>query len=196
MSQDHITAALELRKELDAEVRRVRSDVDLSPPAKARHITEAWRRTTVLLVEHREAYRAQRAERIATAKRRLFGPTFPADNTPATQTAVRASYRDALERAERATGLDDGMALLRRAEVTGDELQARAVGAIAHERGWSSVVHAFAESRRDDAELLAEYRELQQSAEDRSSKLAESMAFGLPVRPPEALGSAEGPLRP
>ncbi len=93
-------------------------------------------------------------QRIATERRRLQRNAFTLPWTekipPADRALIQLSYRDALTRAEQAPGMHQIAELLHRAEVTGDELLARAVAVIALEKRWYGVVDAYAETRPTD----------------------------------------------
>jgi hypothetical protein len=90
-------------------------------------------------------------QRIAAERRRLQRQAFTLPWTeklpPADWALLQLSYRDALSRADQAPGLQQLADLLQRAEVTGDELLARAVAVIAVEKRWFAIVEAYAAMR-------------------------------------------------
>jgi hypothetical protein len=137
----------ENRQQHEREIARIRDNPDLSAGAKNRKIQEVHERASA---EHRrlvaEASSASRAA-VREAERRVLGIPYPGNARPHERAIIAMSYRDALERAERAasdTGNPDALAgLLGGAESAGDELQAVAAYHVATVGGRRDVADAY-----------------------------------------------------
>jgi hypothetical protein len=107
--------------------------------------------------------------------------------TPGDRAMLAMSYREALDRCDQLDDFSEGARLLNRANDTGDELLARAVGKRAWEMGgqlggsgWGDVLNAFLATRPKASAAVATLASLQGGA-DTARNL---FAFILPI-PPE-----------
>jgi hypothetical protein len=126
------------------------------------------------------AHVAARVTRRDALQRSLFGLTYREGEDRA---QVASTYRDALDRAEKTLTPADAQRLLERSRMTGDDLQARAVGFVAAERAWSDVLVAWADARPADRAALDELEGL--TDRPLGQRFSEATAFTLPARPIE-----------
>ncbi|MDI7277776.1 MAG: hypothetical protein QME94_17490, partial [Anaerolineae bacterium] len=117
-------------------------------------------------------------------QRRAFGAYHPHTATEAELRQIDESYRHALDRAEQAENPTEALALLRRADLAGDKLLARAVGLVAAGRGWNNVLDAVMAQGAVYPEAVQELRQHMEH-DTAQAKLARRMAFAAPSRPPE-----------
>lgn len=180
MATDQRERAAELRSRYDQAATNIRADSSLSDSGKVDRLADEWTKAATGTVAARVAHVQARATRQAELRRSLFGLTYRQGEDRG-QAAV--GYRDAVERAERTKTPAEAQALLERARMTGDDVQARAVGLVAAERAWSDVLLAWVDKRPEDRAALDELGGLT----DRPSqeRFMESVAFGLPPRPSE-----------
>jgi hypothetical protein len=98
--------------------------------------------------------------------------------------------RDAQDRASRISTIDEAMAMLHRANQTGDETLAKATAEQAFDKGWTDVANKYADAtgKRGALDRLAE------ANEGRYTRLADAIVFQ--IRNPKELASAtESTLR-
>jgi hypothetical protein len=169
--------AAQLGAELDREVARIREDRTLNDLTKRLRIAAAYRDHKAEQDAHDAREQQARADRSSELHRRLFSP--PGDT---------ASYRDALDRAERSGEPVEALQRLRRAQEMGDEEQARAFALVATERLWVDVINAYAETRPDVEEALQELWDLR--ADDTRNSLRRRLATTL-HKPEEIAGMSE-----
>lgn len=105
------------------------------------------------VVADRVAELAAAEERRRAAARALFRPPLPAE--PVEHVVAVATWRDALARAARC-GDEELAALFRLADVAGDDDLARAVAAVAFDRGLVALLDAFAAAFPGAAEAVAD----------------------------------------
>lgn len=80
--------------------------------------------------------------------RRLFGPVVPAGADPVAAVVTVALWRDGLARALRCSQAE-AVGLLDAADAAGDDQLARALCAVAVQRGWIDVIEAFVAANPD-----------------------------------------------
>jgi hypothetical protein len=178
------------RQNLQQQVKRIRSNPDLTDEAKKRMIGEAHAKSMQkhqeLVAQHEETQ--QRA--IKDLEKQVFKVYAPARATAAEKEAHRVSFRDALSRAESAAESADVNdrphvleGLLARAERQEDRLQAEAIYHLARERGYQGVTDAYLKDRPYERETWERYQSLKKQAEDPTVRI-----FGyLPPLKPEEL---------
>ncbi len=120
---------------------------NLAAAVRRPQLEAIWRAAS----EELTALEREHKQRIATERQRLQRQTFTLPSAeklpPGDWALLQLSYRDALSRADQAPGMQQLADLLQRAEVTGDELLARAVAVIALEKRWFAIVEAYAATR-------------------------------------------------
>lgn len=147
ISAQAATAADNIRADLNAAAERARADGTLSPVGRQQKIAAAYvdakRRMDALSANVQDGA----AVTSASLQKQLFG-------TAGVTGADAVSVRDAAARAAQLESADEGLQLLRSAEVNGDEQLARAIAsrAFAEARSpfggsWSQVVDEYAASR-------------------------------------------------
>lgn len=158
----------ENRAKAEREIEKIRANPDLSAEAKRRKIQEVYERS---VAEHRELVEEERraeAEAIASAERKVLGIPYPERSSASERAMIALSYRDALDRAERAASDREDLGalldLLERAEVSGDSLLARAVYHTATRRGVRQVADAYLASRPTEQARWERYMQVRNEA--------------------------------
>jgi hypothetical protein len=119
-----------VRDSAEAAYERTRGDRSLNSDARLARVAKTYvsTRDELQMMQGASGVNAQAA--LAAAKRNLFGTDDLVRNgSPADAAAIAVSYRDAQDRAARIETPEEAAELLARAEESGDELLARAVGA-------------------------------------------------------------------
>jgi len=103
---------------------------------------------------------------------------------------VRSEFRKTLTEADKVLsegGVEGLQRFLEMAQLSGDELAARAAFAVAHNRNYEPVVRAYLETRPDVAERYAEYQEADRVVRNPSAGdlIAQSFELAPPPHPPE-----------
>lgn len=178
--------AAELGAEYHKNLERIRQDRELSDAGRARRIALLHHRHASEMRALREQHDRLLGEERQRLQRKAFGAPIPAGATPSERQAAEAGYRDALERAERAENEKDALRILDRAHRTGDPTMARAVAAIASERGWTHALSTYAGAF--DAGVVSELAELESALADPQQKFAASMTFSTAGTPREIAG--------
>jgi hypothetical protein len=142
-TQDTRTKAAEkvtaLRRENQQRLQAIRADRDISEEKKQRLIAKAYLDLKTAL----EGAQVERDSKTATKRslleRRLYGLPERAN------ASEMISYRDALDRANQIAANDEAasLALMKRAQVSGDDLLLRAVLAAAYERQQVDVINGY-----------------------------------------------------
>jgi hypothetical protein len=156
MNQQFVNRAHDIRTQYEADVERTRNNAQLSAVGKQQQLAAAWKTATTAMDGHRVTFAGTQTLTATDQRRRVFG----ADNVTGSDAV---SMRDAFDRAAQLQSGDEALALLRRAELTGDDHLARAVAATAFDNSaggsigaadWTSVVDAFTATRPDVAQSM------------------------------------------
>lgn len=143
--------------------------------------TEGWKREQ-LAVRYLElkrdvdaalaAHERDAATRRRAAERKVFG----IESIPGDRASLAISRRDAGDRAAKLTTAADALALLARAERSGDEPLARAIAEHAMDSGWVDVANAFLDTR---PHLDADYSDLwNQTSRTVTGEVEEAFTYG------------------
>lgn len=137
--------ASRLRQEHDRLAERLTSDPRLTDETKREEIRQSAKNVNARIAQMNAEVEATVQAQARDAMKAVLSP----DAVPASERLYRdASYRDSLERATQAASLDAPDSLVRfldRADMTGDELGARAALAVAYERGDTATIARFVE---------------------------------------------------
>ncbi len=176
VQQQHLERADRIRQAHDDQAAGIRARPELSTEGRnmllARNYVQARDKMQGLV----QSASSDDAAETAKAGRTAFGTAgIPGD--PAT---VAVSYRDAQDRAAGLTSSGNALALLSRAERSGDEPLARAVAGHAHDMsmgdhldpGWGDVVDTFTASRPSAAAAVSTLRRLAPGRLDTRSMFA------------------------
>ena len=125
---------VEILRQRDAEVEKIRRYADLTEEAKNRRIAEVNERAQAEYARAREAEERERAERLEKAKQAVFRVPIPYGTTGTEEAQIHAAYRAAYNDVYYATipyedpaqGAQELERLLELAERTGDQLLAKA----------------------------------------------------------------------
>lgn len=107
-------------------------------------LAQSWVVWTEKLAPARASQRSAELERAEQALVAIYGADDLRGDSDAASHA--ASYRDAVDRADRTSGQADAQRLIGLASRSGDRLLARATAAHAHRRGWTEITDLYAET--------------------------------------------------
>jgi hypothetical protein len=179
MSQtEHMDAAVKLRAAREKQIQQIRQDGDLSDQKKASIIAEIREKANTDIAALRVQHMAGRAAKHDKLKRQLFGLGHKASATEADKHAAITSFRDATFRVQGIESQDSAQRLLQGARTAGDALLARAIGAVAYEKGWNALLDEYAASEGGTS-TLDELRAFDRSIGDRTRQFQESVYFSL-----------------
>lgn len=180
MTQQFVNRAHDIRTQYEADVERVRNNAQLSAVGKQQQLAAAWKTATTAMDGHRVTFDGASTLTANDQRRRVFG----ADNVTG---ADAVSMRDAFDRAALLQSGDEALALLRRAELTGDDHLARAVASTAFDNSaggfigaWTRVVDAFTATRPDVAQSMQEIANAESSNVKDALDLAGYTYLGKP----------------
>jgi hypothetical protein len=176
MSKEHLHKASEIRRAAEQRIVAIQSNKSLADADRVKQIMEirAWANEQIETQKRLHA-RTQTDARTRIL-RRIFGLGFPTGVGEADKAAVRASYRDAVFKADRIETAEQSQLFLDRATAIGDSLLARAVALIAFERGWHDVLAAYTETHESARQSLAELHAVER-AQKREQQFLETVAF-------------------
>lgn len=171
-------------------LRDIRNDQRLSDDGRRGEIAR-------LYVDHREAKRQLREEHEAALRRQradlqsnAFGLHSTSDRHA--DIAEQASYRDALDRAERVGKPDEAITLMDRSKITGDHLLAKALVTVAAQRRWDGAVNHYRQEFGGVAvDRLIDHIQMET---DPTRRVGDSMAFSTPT-PHELRGLGSGAIQ-
>ncbi|HVL99332.1 MAG TPA: hypothetical protein VM324_08580 [Egibacteraceae bacterium] len=161
-----IERAVATRRAYRAKVDEIKAS-DLTPGAKRAQLEELYHRTQAELRGLRRQHDTAQQEAAARLTRRLFA----APGKPAYRDAVTAVTAQVKTR-------DDYQLVARQAEITGDDLLAKAAASVAHANGWSREVSEYAE-RSGQTDTLDALRAQQATANDPTHRLHLSIGFNV-----------------
>lgn len=173
-----------IRRDYEKQLEAIRADKTLSFWGKRSKIKALYEETERQIAKLRAEHEAELQRERRELQRRAFGAYHPHTATEAEIRQIDESYRHALDRAEQAENPTEALALLRRADLAGDEVLARAVGLVAAERGWNNVLDAVTAQGAVYADAVQELRQHMEH-DSPQAKFQRRMAFTAPSRPPE-----------
>lgn len=186
MTEDErVIRASEARMAYQDAVKRIRDDRDLSPQGRSRAIAREWVRAERDISEARESWVADQQRRRASYEEKVLRPRKPMGLSASEKIAIDASFRDALDRAERAESAETRLKMLRQARHTGDDLQERAVVVVALDRKELEVLRAHVDAHPEEKDAV-EALIGETTTEGREQKMAAQIAFGKPALPRDA----------
>lgn len=158
LPQDKQEAAEKIRTNLDRKVEAARGDVRLSPLGRQQRVAAAYSDAARQMGAISDAFNSGVVQTSSNLQRQLFGSNGPVSGSDA------ISIRDAQDRAAQLQSGDEALALLARAERSGDDHLARAVAARAFEGAtssiggadWGRVVDAYTTSRPEVGNKMQE----------------------------------------
>lgn len=176
MSKDHLSKASEIRRAAEQRIIAIQENAGLADADRVRQIMEirAWANEQI---ETQKRFHARtQADARTRVLRRIFGLSFASGVNEADKAAVRASYRDAVFKADSIETPERAQLFLDRAAATGDALLSRAVALVAFERNWNDVLASYLESHENARQSLAELHAIDR-AQKREQQFLETVAF-------------------
>lgn len=192
---DRATRASEARSAYQYAVAQIRQDPNLSPEGRSRAIAREWVRAEKEISEAREEWIAQQDRIKASFEDRVLRPpklTYGA--TPSEKIMRDTSFRDAIDRADRAESKEERLKMLRRARQSGDALMERAVVVVALDRQELAVLQDHVAAHPDEKDAVEGLVALT-TTEAREQKIASQITFSKPALPRDAGGFTEGAVR-
>ncbi|SMG34914.1 hypothetical protein [Agreia pratensis] len=161
--------AEELQNRLTSQTRAIENDGNLTDSGKREQIANQKESIKSSLA----ALKAQEMQYVRDTKDRLTRELF--GSTTSDPSHVIA-FRDAQDRADRLADPEEAIALLNRAEVSGDKSLSSAVLLKAVTSGWRSVTRAYSAEYPDTAEKLSD---LQQVEEFEGPSMQRAVIYGV-----------------
>jgi hypothetical protein len=157
ITQSFVNRAHDIRAQYEADVERTRKNPQLSAVGKQQQLAVAWKKVTTEMDGHKITFEGVQGLTAADRRREVFGATRVTGDDA-------ISVRDAFDRAAQLQSPDEAHALLRRAQVTGDDHLANAVAATAFDNSagfvggeaWAAVLDTFTQARPEVAQKLQE----------------------------------------
>ena len=192
-----IEKATALNSRFSDVVEGFRNNKQLTAEAKRKALAQAWVVTSDEVAKLRNEFLDQADKRRRELEEKHLRPKRPhwaAD--PAERVARDGSWRDALDRADRADNPEALLRLLRRAQSVGDDIQERAVLAAAFERGpaaYLDVLNAHVGAHPDEEGALQEL--VESGPMSLSQRVKAEMVFPTPPVPGELGNASEFAIR-
>ncbi len=123
-------------------IEEIRENLDLNEQARRRYLDEAYREARAT---HSSLFDQRRADLMAKAERQRKEALAPPKKYGADPETLQISYREALARVEDVTDRDRLTSMLKRAEIVGDDVLAKAILARGYELEDDHVVGAYLE---------------------------------------------------
>lgn len=171
-----------LQADLNARAERVRNDRSRSDEWKRQQLAQLAVEAENAAADALASAKAARADRQRQLERTLFG-TGDLAGDPA---SLSISRRDAIDRAARLKDERDALALLARAEASGDAVLSRAVVQVAVEQRWMGVANAWLDDHGHGDRHNAHLSELWHMTEPEgsSARARETLDFALHINLP------------
>ena len=186
-TKSHVEAAADLQQRHAQAVDRIRSREDLTPAAKLDRLRAVQDEHASAMAQLQQSANTE----TAVQRGRLYQQAFSSQNLPGDPSTLVVSVRDAQDRASRITDPKDAVALLQRAELSGDEALARAVAEHAFTQTknlnglgsepWGEVVETYAARREPQAQALSELSSMDRGGSGVARALSEAGKYYLPV---------------
>lgn len=178
---------IDLRRAYNAALTDVRGDATLSELGKTQMIARAWTNTRAEIARLEQLDFDTTVKRYNDLERQVFG-------TSATSGADAVSFRDASDRADKLDNADTAMRALGNAELSGDNVLAKAVILRAWQANWTAVVDRYAVNHPTVTDKLAELAGLRKTLDSRASRLGGKVGASL-IKPPELQGKMPDEIR-
>ena len=197
LTQKLIDGGAKIRQQLDNDLQRIRNDRSLSSTGRAQQVARAWKVATAGMEGLRINTDGAAALTAFDVKRKVFG-------SEGVTGADAISQRDAADRAAQLRTGDEALALLHRAEYSGDSHMAKAVAAHAFDQAssnfigsadWSKVLDAYTTTRPEVAQQLQELADSQRSSVADSLQVAGHNIPGQAGRDRTRIRISGGPSR-
>lgn len=176
MSKDHLHKASEIRRAAEERIAAIQSNKKLSDADKVKQIMEIRAWANEQIETQKRLHASMQRDARTRILRRIFGLGFAAGVGEADKAAVRASYRDAVFKADGIETPEQAQLFSDRATAIGDKLLSKAVALIAFERGWHDVLAAYMETHESARQSLAELYAVER-AQKREQQFLETVAF-------------------
>jgi hypothetical protein len=176
MSKDHLSKASEIRRAAEQRITAIQENAELTDADRVKQIMEirAWANEQIETQKRFHA-RTQTDARTRVLKR-IFGLAFATGVNEADKAAVRASYRDAVFKADTIETPEQAQLFMDRAAAIGDTLLSKAVALVAFERSWGDVLASYMETHENARQSLAELYAIDR-AQKREQQFLETVAF-------------------
>lgn len=190
MTNNYITQALATRQSLEELAATVRDDSLLSADGKREAVDKAWSEAEATLRHLEQQHRAASQGEMERLSRSIYSP-------PAVNGSLFGTYRDALDRAERAAAQEDTgrlAALMATAKRTGDILQQHAVFVVAEQTGRPEdllAAKSWLDDHPDKAEAYQQLAALESPDVVSWEGMEVARAFNLPRKPEFVLGGTQ-----
>lgn len=176
MSKEHLHKASEIRRAAEERISAIQSNKSLEDADKVKQIMEIRAWANEQIETQKRLHARTQSDARTRILRRVFGLGFATGTTEADKAAVRASYRDAVFKADGIEAPEHAQLFLDRAAAMGDALLARAVALIGFERGWHDVLATYMEAHENARQSLAELYAIER-AQKREQQFLETVAF-------------------
>lgn len=184
MSKEHLQKASEIRRAAEERLSDIQAHKELTDSERVKQVMEIRAWANEQIETQKRLHARTQTEARTRVLRRVFGLGFAAGVGEGEKALVRASYRDAIFRAQSAATPDEAQLFLDRAQTIGDALLARAVALVAFERGWHDVLASYLESHESARMALAELHAMER-AQRREQQFLETVAFSQIAETPE-----------
>jgi len=182
--QEKAREVARLQREYSRRLEEIRADKTLSALGRRQLIEAEHQKTSAAIAKLRREYEAEREQERRELQRRAFGVPHFNLATPAERAQIAEGYRTAIDRAERAKDPTEALALLKRADRTGDSHLGRAVALVAAEKGWHGVLTEAVNLGMADHDAVSELQ-AHIMGDSPQATFQRRMAFAGPMRPPE-----------
>jgi hypothetical protein len=192
MSSNSLEKAASVRRSAGEQIKAIQADRDLTPVAKGRRIAEIRQRANDEGSKLRAGHAREQEQTRTRLHGRLFGLGFRESTSEAEKHAARASYRDAIFRADALQKPQDALRMLTRAQMIGDKLLAKAIATVSYERGWSGVLESHASADESFSADIQELREFEHQMASANGGMRENIIgfAGLSEQPEESAARA------
>jgi hypothetical protein len=186
-----VAEADKVRGDLGPAYDRVRTRRDLSDDTKREQLGQLYDRACERIDELGSSYRQLGDDALRKARSQVFEPPVRVTASPEERVAVRADYRQALERAAAMKGPLDVTDLAGRAILVGDEALARATLVVAFEHGWgNAALLALGDAHPDLVTAARRLTEVEAQVGSSRARGVAALAFARPSPPREAARAA------
>jgi len=160
------------KQRFDSTIAEIQENRDLNEEAKQRMISEVYEQSRGEHAKLAEQARAEAEKRVNSARKQAFAPPRMKGADPAT---VYLSYRDALDRVGQTREPDKLAEILSQADITGDEVLAKAVLIRAYEVQNEALVGDYLKNRPEETRS---YEKFTDAAEEFNILERQTQLFG------------------
>lgn len=169
------------------EIEYIRKDRNLTPEGKTKRIAATYLRYKRQVTKLEAEDKATRANQADSLRRALFGLYGNSDPN------ALISYRDAQDRVAAISSEEQALELLDRADLSNDEILAKAIVGKAAEAHWHNVVSTYTATHPYFGEKLQELAELNNADSSIEAVMNHAMSYTLSA-PSEVAHYSEGML--